>query len=451
MIKSGKEAHINALAVYIDDQRAGTLHRTDPLSFTYDPAWLAKPGAQPLASSLALTPDRIDSPQVHAFFENLLPEGDQRKIIEQRNHVSTVFGLLSKVGGDTAGSIVILPEGLAPQPPIYQPLTWEQVNALVHNDGQLAQERAAIEEMAQDMPRPRLSISGAQFKMLLSLDVNGQPLRPMGGTPSTHIVKPDMVRPDINIFASSINETIVMRAAQMCELPTANVLYQPIVKACLVERYDRVRRPDGTLGRLWQADFCQIAGKPSDVKYEADGGPSFKECFDIVGKSAQPGVDRRNLLRWLFFNLYVGNNDSHAKNLSLLVTLNGLRLAPFYDLMSTRVYSGLGPNFAFSIGGESEPGKMGSAHLMDLAKSLRVTPKYLMQIARDMAERVALAIPQATSELLTTLNPNEHVMAERLQYKIGSVMKKMRKRLIAKTPDEDSVNEEDEPDVPSSR
>ena len=424
-----KEALVDTLAVYIDDQRVGTLHRTDPLSFTYDQGWLAKPDAHALDASLALTTDRLDNSRVHAFFENLLPEGDQRKIIELRNHVSTVFGLLAKVGGDTAGSIVVLPEGQAPQPPIYQSLTWEQVNALVHNDGQLAEERAAIEAAAKDLPKPRLSISGAQFKILLSLDENGQPLRPMGSTPSTHILKPDMVRPDINIFASSVNETIVMRAAQLCELPTANVLYQPIVKACLVERYDRVRRPDGTLARIWQADFCQIAGKPSDVKYEADGGPSFQECFDIVGKSAQPGVDRRNLLRWLFFNLYVGNNDSHAKNLSLLATADGLRLAPFYDLMSTRVYSGLGPNFAFSIGGETEPGKMGPDHLMDLAKTLGVTPKYVMQIARNMADKVAVAIPQATTELLVRLGPNERVIAERLQHKITSLVKKMRKRM----------------------
>ena len=424
-----KEALVDTLAVFIDGQRVGTLHRTDPLSFTYDQGWLAKPHARALDASLALTTDRLDNPRVHAFFENLLPEGDQRKIIELRNHVSTVFGLLAKVGGDTAGSIVVLPEGQVPQPPIYQSLTWEQVNALVHNDGQLAKERAAIEAAAKDLPTPRLSISGAQFKILLSLDENGQPLRPMGSTPSTHILKPDMVRPDINIFASSVNETIVMRAAQLCELPTANVLYQPIVKACLVERYDRVRRPDGTLGRIWQADFCQVAGKPSDVKYEADGGPSFQECFDIVGKSAQPGVDRRNLLRWLFFNLYVGNNDSHAKNLSLLATADGLRLAPFYDLMSTRVYSGLGPNFAFSIGGETEPGKMAPNHLVDLAKTLGVTPRYVMQIARNMADKVTVAIPQATKELLATLGPNERVIAERLQHKITSLVKKMRKRM----------------------
>ncbi len=436
-------ALVNALSVYMDNQLVGLLHRTEPLSFTYDPGWLASAEAKPLDPSLPLSPERIDSPHVHAFFENLLPEGDQRRIVALRHQVSSVFGLLATVGGDSAGSIVLLPEGQAPQAPIYQRLTWDQVDALVHNDGKLAREREAIDAAATGMPAPRLTISGAQFKILLSLDESGQPLRPMGSTPSTHILKPDIVRTDINIFASSINETIVMRAAQLCELPTAKVSYQPSVKACLVERYDRLLRPDGTLARLWQADFCQIAGKPSDVKYEKDGGPSFKGCFDIVGASVQPGVDRRNLLRWLFFNLYVGNNDSHAKNLSLLATQDGLRLAPFYDLMSTRVYSGLGSNFAFSIGGECEPGKMGPEHLERLAKTLGIAPKYVKRIAHDTALRVSTAIPAAVQALLPSLGPTEKVMAERIERKIGSLVKRMSARLNAGQSDSQLSADED--------
>ena len=88
-----------------------------------------------------------------------------------------------------------------------------------------------------------------------------------------------------------------------------------------MERYDRVRDSNGTLNRLWQADFCQLAGKPSDCKYEADGGPTFKDCFDLLtAHSVRPALDQRNLLRWLFFNLYVGNNDTHAKNIAILNT-----------------------------------------------------------------------------------------------------------------------------------
>lgn len=419
------------LSVFIDDVHIGSLYNRAPLSFSYDIAWLDNPEAKPLDPEIPLQTGEIASPYVHAFFENLLPEGDQRRIIGLRHHVSTIFGLLAAVGGDTAGSIVLLPSGQTPQPPLYRLMDWSQIDKLIHGGGNNADATEQTGEEPDDPTKPRLSISGAQYKLLISLNQFGMPLLPMGASPSTHILKPDIVRSDINIFASAVNETIVMRASHICGLPTANVCYQSEVKACLVERYDRRKLADGTLQRLWQADLCQLAGKPSDVKYEADGGPSFKECFDLLSAhTIRPAIDQRNLLRWLFFNLYVGNNDSHAKNLSIINTDEGFRLAPFYDLMSTRVYSGLAPHFAFRIGGEFVPGKIEKSHLESLANSLGVKPAYLMKIANDMAEKVERAIPIAIQETMPHLIPAEKIITERIGLKITHIVQKMRSRLL---------------------
>ena len=255
------------LWVYMGHDKVGTLYPTDPLSFEYFAEWIASADPKPLHPHIKVVPGRLAMPELHAFFENLLPEGDQRKLIGLRYQVSSVFGLLAMVGGDTAGSIVLVPEGQEPTEPVYQNLTWEQVNALVHADAASIKKREAIEAAAADMPMPRISISGAQFKLPLLVTPEGMPRRPMGTSPSTHILKPDMVRNDIPVFATAVNESIVMRAAQICELPTANTSYQPVAKACLVERYDRILGPDGSLDRLWQADFCQLLGKPSGIKY----------------------------------------------------------------------------------------------------------------------------------------------------------------------------------------
>jgi serine/threonine-protein kinase HipA len=425
----GKPALPPALSVYGSDGLVGTLYPTDPLSFTYSEAWLATPGATPLHPGLPLGRDTLETPFVAAFFENLLPEGDQRKLVSLREQVSSVYGLLSRVGGESAGAYVLVPEGEAPQAPVYQPLTWEQVDVLVHASGARSAERAAIDQAARGMPAPRMSISGAQFKVLLYLDPQGNPARPMGNAPSTHILKPDIVRNDISVFASAVNETIVMLAAAKCGLHTAKVSYQPTVQACLVERYDRVRQHDGSLRRLWQADFCQLLGKQSDVKYEHDGGPTFADCYELLKISVQPAVDRLQLLRWLFFNLCAGNNDSHAKNLSMMATPAGLRLAPFYDLMCTRVYPGLGAHFAFSIAGEDEPGKLTREHITQLARALRVAPRYLLNLAAEVAQQAAAAIPAAAAEVLPLLAPGERVMAERLAHKIASMSRRMQLRL----------------------
>jgi serine/threonine-protein kinase HipA len=427
------------LDVFIDGQRVGTLHNQQPLAFSYAPEWLARANALAISTHLPLSAATQDTPMVGAFFENLLPEGNQRKLISLRYHVSTVFGMLSMVGGDSAGALVLLPPGQLPAPAAYEPMSWAQLGKLLHPDGS---SMAALDQtpadddvgkQTNDRPDPeRISLSGAQVKMLISLDSDGNPLYPLGASPTTHIVKPDMFRGDSKLFATAINETLVMRTASLCGLPTAKVSYQATLRACLVERYDRVAQADGSLLRLWQADFCQLAGIESGRKYEADGGPSFKQCFDLLAKhSARPAQDQRHLLRWLFFNLYTGNNDSHAKNLAICAAPEGLRLAPFYDLLCTRVYAGLGRQFAFTIAGEALPGNLNRGHWLRFAQTLGVAPKYLFKIAAEMADQVLLALPQAMQQILPGVAPAETVLLGRIEAKIISTIRKMQQRMLS--------------------
>jgi serine/threonine-protein kinase HipA len=418
-----------ALSVYMGSDLVGTLYDTDPISFAYDANWLSRLQARPLADDIPLRKGRNDSGFVYAFFENLLPEGEQRKLISLKYQVSTVFGMLFEVGGDTAGSITLLPPGDVPEKPIFKKMTWEEIDKLIHaNDTELRDE---LEDVEDALPKPRLSISGAQFKLLLSIDDDGGPLYPLGATPSTHIVKPDIIHGAAKLFATVANETMVMTAAKLSGLPCANVFYQPIIKACMVERYDRVKQSDGSLKKLWQADFCQLLGKSSDIKYEHDKGPTFAECYFLLKeKSARQAVDLRNLLRWLFFNLYVGNNDSHAKNLSLVTTDEGLRLAPFYDLMCTRVYSGLSSSFAFSIGGEFSPGRLQKDHIISLAETLNIKSEYLQKVACEMADSVSQSVPQAAEMILPHVNHSEKVMIERIRQTISNIIKKTSNRIF---------------------
>jgi serine/threonine-protein kinase HipA len=147
------------------------------------------------------------------------------------------------------------------------------------------------------------------------------------------------------------------------------------------------------------------------------------------------------LLRWLFFNLCAGNNDSHAKNLSMIATSAGLRLAPFYDLMCTRVYPGLGSHFAFTIAGESEPGRLTHDHILELAKTLGVAPRYLQKLAVELSHQVAAAIPAAAAEVLPSLAPGERVLAERLVHRITSISTRMRNRIAHA--EKESVGDDD--------
>ena len=276
------------------------------------------------------------------------------------------------------------------------------------------------------------SLSGAQHKLLLLLGDGGEPYLPLNASISTHILKPDIRRAGLKVISSAINETLIMKLAQECQLPTATVEYLPKVQSCLVERFDRKKDADSNLKRLYQADLCQLLDKPSGVKYENDGGPSFKDCYDLVkNRSAVPLTDCHNMVQWLFFNFMVGNNDSHAKNMSMLNTNGNLRLAPFYDLMCTKVYAGLSTNFAFKIGKHFEPGQINRQDVCELADSVGINSRIMLKIALDVADRIEKNLPSVVEKLLSSAIKGsiEQILLDRVSKTIYSNIKKIRARL----------------------
>jgi serine/threonine-protein kinase HipA len=326
------------------------------------------------------------------------------------------------VAGDTAGGFVIVPGGQRPQPATYEATTWEAMAAILGKKS-----ASAIDLQGGDA---RISLAGAQDKTSIAIFDDGLPRLPKGTSPSTHILKPNIKRLT-KVWHSAANETIVMRAAAHCGLPTAEVFYEPHTESCVVRRFDRLARPDGTLARLVQYDLCQLAGTLSERKYEKEGGPGLATCAELIRRySTQPAVDLRHFVGWIFFNLYVGNNDSHAKNLSIYnLPGKGVTLTPFYDLMCTRLYPGLSQYFAFEIGGEYKPAAMTSAHLVPLAQQLGMRPQFLAQQAADLARRVPEAFERAVKDVKPVLPHSAKILAERLQQFVLSTTRKVAEHL----------------------
>ena len=396
-----------SLDVFYDDELVGAIGDTAPLTFEYSPAWLGR--AAPIAvAAIPLAPGRNDSPAVQAFFENLLPEGDLRQYLAEQKKASTLFSMLREVAGDTAGGFVIVPGGQQPAAPAYQATTWEALAGLLGEKS-----ASAIDLKGRGA---RISLAGAQDKASIAIFNDGVPRLTRGTAPSNHILKPDIRRLS-KVWHSAANETIVMLTAANCGLPTAMVFYEPHTQACVVRRFDRVARPDGTLGRLVQYDLCQLAGTTSEKKYEKEGGPGIAACAELIRTySSQPAVDLRNFVSWILFNLCVGNNDSHAKNLAMVeVHGQGVALAPFYDLMCTRLYPGLSQEFAFAIGGETTPGAVTREHLDRMAAELRMHPKFIARLARELAGAMPAAIEQALHSVSPSLSHGAKVLAGRLK------------------------------------
>lgn len=414
----------DALDVFYGPELLGTLRDTSPLTFEYVAAWLNRPdGAFPL-STIALQAGLVASPAVQAFFENLLPEGDLRVYLAEQRKASTLFSLLLEVAGDTAGAFVMLPHGETPKPPAYEATTWTALAAVVRNTS-----AAAIQLQGENT---RISLAGAQDKASIAL-FDGDattPFLPQGSAPSTHILKPD-IRRLAKIRESAANEAIIMRTAAHCGLATAKVFYEPLTHACVVERFDRFKRGDGTLGRLIQYDFCQIAGIASEKKYEKEGGPGVAQCARIIRQySSSAALDLRAFVQWIFLNLFVGNNDSHAKNLSIYQRPGeGTRLTPFYDLMCTRIYPGLSKEFAFRIGGEVLPGDVGKAQVDGLAAQIGMGAKYLQSVALSLAAKIPDAIDKATHEIHPQLAKGGQAFAEKLAVEVKSQTRRAAARI----------------------
>ena len=382
------------LDVYMHAALTGHLKQNDggDMSFQYARSWLSNPGAIPLSHSLPLRAEPFRRKECRAFFGGILPEQAQREMIARNLGISARndYAMLERIGGECAGAVTFLPQG--------EPMPEQQYGYRELSDDELA---AILKELPT---RPllagekgiRLSLAGAQDK--LAVRVQGDTISlPLGGAPSTHILKPNVERFDGVVF----NEAFCMRLASAIGIPTASVEIRKIrdIDFLLVERYDRRRTSvDGEVQRLHQEDFCQALGIVSEHKYQKEGGPSLKQCFSLLRDiSSAPVLDLDHLLVAVLFNYLVGNNDAHGKNFSLLYHGSGenrqIRLSPLYDVVSTAYYPELSADMAMRIGDEYSSAKVSVTDFEKMAVDAKLARPLVRAYLREMTARVMAEIP----------------------------------------------------------
>jgi serine/threonine-protein kinase HipA len=242
--------------------------------------------------------------------------------------------------------------------------------------------------------RVRISLPGVQEKLVLTRMPHGAWGRPVDGTPSTHILKPE-----IAAFPDTVeNEAFCMRLAAHLGLPAATVATTEIGgrKVIVVERFDRQVSEDGAVARVHQEDFCQATGVPPETKYEEDGGPSLRRIAGILAEVAEPNSMER-LLGAVTVNALIGNGDAHAKNFSLLHTASGaLALAPLYDLLSTLYYGD--DRLAMYIDNVHRTNRVTAERIANEAASWGLARERAAEIVDDLLTKAPGAIAQARDE-----------------------------------------------------
>jgi serine/threonine-protein kinase HipA len=319
------------LEAFLNEQRVGTLSEGEDLwRFEYDMQWASASDAYDLSPRLARsepahTDGGTDRP-VQWYFDNLLPEEEQRDIVAKEAKINgeDAFGLLEYLGAESAGSLVLLPPGVPRQPRGLKSLSDADLSARINNLS-----RASLSSGA---PK-RMSAAGAQNKLLVVYR-GGALYEPVGSEPSTHILKPNHTHQDYP--SSVINEFAAMRLAGALKLTVPNVLRRYVPEPVyLVERFDRYTDAAGATQRRHIIDACQLLNKSRGFKYT---GATLESLGNIIAACRNRASTRINLYRWLIFNVLIANNDNHLKNLSFMVGHEGIELSPVYDLLSTGAY-----------------------------------------------------------------------------------------------------------------
>jgi serine/threonine-protein kinase HipA len=381
------------LIAVLDGRETGRVARDTrgKLSFTYNEGWRNADNAYPLSLSMPLALERHRNDKIDPFLWGLLPDNE---IVlgqwAQRFHVSTrnTFSLIAAVGEDCAGAVqFVRPERLETILGQIPPeIEWLDEVAIAQRLRTLREDHSAWR-----LPRDtgQFSLAGAQPKTALLFD-NGRWGVPSGRVPTTHIFKP----PSGDFDGHAENEHFCLELARSLGLPAANSRIMRFGEevSIVVERYDRLRTPEG-FRRIHQEDICQALAISPTRKYQNEGGPGIRDIVELLRThSGRPVEDVDTFMDSVAFNWLIIGTDAHAKNYALLIGAGGrVRLAPLYDLASVLPYPDIDLHrvkLSMKLGAEYRLRNIQRRHWQRTAEELRLDPERLIQRVNDFTAQM---------------------------------------------------------------
>lgn len=417
---------MRALEVIINTEHVATLRDDAGIwSLEYTPGWLSSTAGYDLSPALPRAKGRVvdgsSERPVQWFFDNLLPEEQARALLASDAKIgfADAFGLLGYYGAESAGAITLLDRPVSIQSSGLVPLTDERLSERIRNLPRTA--------LTTGAPK-RMSLAGAQHKLPVVI-AEGALFEPEGDTPSTHILKPD--HPQRELYdASVVNEWFVMSLAKAMKLDVPDVSVRRVPEPVyLIERFDR-RHKGHQLERLHVLDACQLLTLDKSFKYQQATTHTLNRILEQVRNVAQT---RLRLFRWMVFNILVGNNDAHLKNLSFFVQADACYLAPHYDLLCTAVYGDsaapwLEAELVWKPDGVRTHEDISRASVLALGEAIGIAPQLGNRILDELVPGLENTARQLLQTHVQTMNAGEARLIRRV---VHGVIRDMTQRLKA--------------------
>lgn len=143
--------------------------------------------------------------------------------------------------------------------------------------------------------------------------------------------------------------------------------------------------------------------------------------FNLLQKySSNPIEDSLKLWRRAVYNCIIGNTDNHIKNSSLIYSkdLSSIRLAPFYDVVCTKLYESSTDEMSVSVNGKQDINLVTRNDFEQEAKSCGLGSKIAMKIYDELHDGIKKALLDSAEELSKAGFSEVHFMAEKIFEKI---------------------------------
>ena len=396
------------LAVHLLDQargsvRIGTLTRDadGAVAFTIAETYLRDPHRPILSlgwydpTSEEGTRDRLvarnDKIGLHGsvppWFAGLLPEGALRDLVltEMGPGDHDQFDVLTRLGADLPGAVLITPETEAPA-------SAGPLNLISVKGFRAAEPRGIV----------KFSLAGVQLKFTANLD--GERLTIPGRGDTGHcIIKMPSERypglPEAEYGGMKLAQLIGVETAPCRLMPRETMVGVPEEmlaygeQVLVVDRFDRGAQ--GT--RIHIEDAAQIIGAIGERKYTM---ATTETIINMVGRfSTDRRADILEAIRRIVADILLGNGDNHLKNWSFRFPRPGqVRLSPAYDIVPTILFMPR-DTLALRFVGTHNFETVDLHRFERVSSFLHVNPRWILREVRATVERALESWPVAAPDL----------------------------------------------------